>query len=425
MFVFRESGPEGFAPRVNEDSLEYVSIAKNLAQHGIFSRESSPPFTPERLRTPGFPLFLSLFYRLYPQLTFLAIIQNLFFLLAIILLYQIILTITANKRMALIASSFLTFEPAILYWNSQLTTESLFTIVILGSFFCLILFLSQLKLRFIFYSGFFLGFALLIRPVTQYLYIIFLGGIIIMGFLEKLSWKNIFSGVALFLFGYAIITTPWMLRNKILFGTTSVTTMNVGFGKYIRAMHEELGIFVDYTRFGGQERSEVERLAIVRTDAIKTIAQHPFLFAKIHFSGLLPFFLGDGYVTALSAILPALKETRLVTNWSGNPLELITFLRGHRGLEGFIFWSGKVIWFAMAIAAIFGFLSLYRRGGSERYFAILIFIVIYYFALASGVGSYSRFRFPVNPFIFYFAAAGIIFLKEQLTTMISSKSSRE
>lgn len=412
--VFRESGPSGFAPRINEDASEYVSLAKNLSQYGIFSREDAPPLTPERLRTPGFPLFLSFFYFISPRLTFLTAAQNVFFLLAIILLYKIVLAITASKKTALLASGFLALEPATLYWNSQLTTESLFTLAILVSFFCFILFLKQLKLKFIFYSGFFLGFALLTRPITQYLYLIFLGGTAVIGFLEKINRKKIIFGIIIFLFGYALVVSPWMIRNKILFGTTSVSTMNVGFGKYVRAIHEELGIYVDYTRFGGQERSEVERLAIVRADAIRTIVRHPIIFAKIHLSGALPFFLGDGYVTALGAISKSFRNSHVVTNWTGNPRELIVFLRGHQGLEGIIFWIGKLVWFVVTIAAVIGIWISTRARGRERRVAALIFIIIYYFVLASGVGSYSRFRFPVNPFIFYFAAAGIIFLKERL-----------
>lgn len=408
--VFKESGSSGFAPRINEDALEYVSLAKNLSQYGIFSREDAPPLTPERLRTPGFPLFLSFFYFIYPQLAFLVMAQNVFFLLAIILLYEIVLTITSSKKTALLASVFLALEPTTLYWNSQLTTESVFTTVILAAFYCLILFLKRSNLRFIFYSGFFLGFALLVRPIAQYLYIIFLGSILIVGLLEKLSWKKIFLGIAIFLFGYALVVAPWAFRNKNLFGTTAVSIINVGFGKYLTAMNEELGVQNDYRMFNGKKISSAEQLTIVPQEALRTIIAHPFLFAKIHFSSLLPFFLGDGYVTALGDILPSLQGTHVVTNWSGSPNELLTFVFGHRGIEAIVFWSGKFIWLVISILWIIGFVSLVRIGGSKRYFTVFLGLIIYYFALAGGVGSYSRFRFPVNPFIFYFAAVGIYVL---------------
>lgn len=420
--VFKESGSSGFASPVNEDSLEYISIARNLTQYGIFSRDSSPPFTPERLRTPGYPLFLSLFYRIYPHLTFLVVIQNLFFLLAIILLYKIILAIIVNKKIALMASGFFAVEPTMLYWNSQLTTESLFTLVILASFFCLTLFLKQSRLKFVFYSGFFLGFALLVRPIAQYLYIIFLGGILIVGFLEKLSWKNIFSGFAIFLFGYALIVAPWAFRNKNLFGTTAVSIINVGFGKYLTAMNDELGIQNDYKMFNGKMISSAEQLTIVPQEALRTILAHPLLFAKIHFFGLLPFFLGDGYVAALESVLPPLRDAHVVTNWSGSPSQLLTFAFGHHGIEAIVFWFGKFIWLVISILWIIGFVSLIRIGGSKRYFTVFLGLIIYYFALAGGVGSYSRFRFPVNPFIFYFAAVGINVLISKFFTKKTDSS---
>jgi hypothetical protein len=47
------------------------------------------------------------------------------------------------------------------------------------------------------------------------------------------------------------------------------------------------------------------------------------------------------------------------------------------------------------------------RGNKERYLLVWFLLLIIYFSLASGPGSYSRFRFPVEPYLYFFAAGGI------------------
>lgn len=420
--VLSNFGSSGFANPVNEDAGEYVALAKNFAQSGIFSRELSPPFFPERLRTPGYPIFLAVFYRLIPAIPFLAAVQNIFFLAGIVILYHIGQLVTGNKLSSLIAAGFLAFEPSGLYWNNQLTTESFFTVILLSGIFCFLYFFKYQKKRFIFYSGFFLGFALLIRPVTEYLGIIFLFSFILWSLLLKLVWKKAVLGALLFLLGFSLVAAPWMARNQILFGTTSVSTMNVGFGKYLRAIHNELGIYVDYTNYGGVRRSEVERLSLVRKDALRTIVAHPLIFAKIHLLGLVPFFFGDGYLTAFGVVFPHITEARVITNWSGAPEEFLSFLSGHRGFEGFVFWLGKFVWLNIFILAISGFIQSYRVGGAHRRTALFFLLIVYYFALASGVGSYSRFRFPVNPLLFYFAALGVLVLAKKMKNRANLRS---
>lgn len=41
------------------DAITYLMPARNLAEHGVFSRESAPPFVREPYRTPGYPLAIA------------------------------------------------------------------------------------------------------------------------------------------------------------------------------------------------------------------------------------------------------------------------------------------------------------------------------------------------------------------------------
>lgn len=405
-------GPQGFALPVNEDAGEYVAIANNLAEHGVFSRDATPPFSPEQLRTPGYPLLLAFFYKLIPALPFLAAVQNVFFLIGIVLVYQIALLLGARKGTALVVAGLLAFEPTTVYWNNQLTTESSFAVFLLAGIYCFFLFFERSRARFLAYVGFFIGYAFLIRPIAQYLGIFFLVALLVMGAMNNFSLRKVCSAAALLILGFIVTTVPWMWRNQTMFGSIAATPMVVAYGKYFSAMQSELGVSVDFANYGGIPRDKSEHSELVRQETIRIIARHPLLFAKIHFAGLVPFFLGDGYTAVFGTIFPTLGEMRPITNWTGSPTQLISFIAGHRGIEAVVFWSGKFVWLTVTMLAMFGFYKIVR--GRKRRYAILILAIIYYFALASGVGSYSRFRFPVNPLIFIFAAVGITTLTERL-----------
>lgn len=410
--VWAQHGPGGFALPVNEDAGEYVAIARNLARFGVFSRDLSPPFSPEQLRTPGYPLILAFFYKFIPTLPFLAAAQNIFFLIGIVLVYKIALLLGTRKGTALLAAGFLAFEPTTIYWNNQLTTESAFTVFLLAGTYCFILFFRNSSVRLLAYAGFFLGYSFLIRPIAQYLGVIFLVAFLIMGLAEKLSLRTMCSGAALLIFGFIGTAAPWILRNQILFGSTAPTTMVVAYGKYLSAMQSELGVSMDFSKYGGVAQDKFQQSELVRKETIRTLARHPLLFAKIHLAGLAPFFLGDGYTAVFGTVFPTLGEMRPVTNWTGSPAQLVSFLLGHRGIEAVAFWSGKFVWLTITAFAIAGFARVAR--GRERRCAILMLCIVYYFALLSGVGSYSRFRFPVNPFIFLFGAVGIAAAMEKM-----------
>jgi hypothetical protein len=46
-------------PLIENDAREYYQIAINLVQRNAFSRSKEPPFEPDSLRTPVYPLFLA------------------------------------------------------------------------------------------------------------------------------------------------------------------------------------------------------------------------------------------------------------------------------------------------------------------------------------------------------------------------------
>ena len=57
------------------DSSQFVLLADNLLQHGVFSRSYSEPFFPDIARTPGYPLSLAVFRSFGSSLCIISFIQ--------------------------------------------------------------------------------------------------------------------------------------------------------------------------------------------------------------------------------------------------------------------------------------------------------------------------------------------------------------
>ncbi len=47
------------------DSKLYIQLARNIIEQGVFSAESSAPYVPTLIRTPGYPLFISGIYAIF------------------------------------------------------------------------------------------------------------------------------------------------------------------------------------------------------------------------------------------------------------------------------------------------------------------------------------------------------------------------
>jgi len=129
---FRAGSINAYAFR-SLDCSEYYSIAKNIVEHGAFSQDSAPPFTPDTWRTPGYPLFLTLSMLLFGKSpTALVLIQHVLAIASIPLFFTII-SRHASPRRAFFTSLILLLEPYHLFYAFWLLSTTLFTFMLLGT----------------------------------------------------------------------------------------------------------------------------------------------------------------------------------------------------------------------------------------------------------------------------------------------------
>jgi 4-amino-4-deoxy-L-arabinose transferase-like glycosyltransferase len=123
------------------DAALYIQLARNLASHGAYSLAYSQPFSPANYITPGYPLFLSLIFKLFPNfddsVPVVLNIQALLGSLTAVLLYVIALRMM-SPRPALIAGLLVALSPHLIVGGGYFLTETLFTFfVTLAMFLCI------------------------------------------------------------------------------------------------------------------------------------------------------------------------------------------------------------------------------------------------------------------------------------------------
>jgi len=131
-----------FATKATEptgDSPEYVRLAANLARAHAFSQDSSPPYRPDVLRTPVYPLFLALPLALFgsslvwPVLLQLVLLQLLLALAAIWLIHRLALELGLGPAPSALAALLVGLSPNLVFYSVKLTTEMLFVCLLLAT----------------------------------------------------------------------------------------------------------------------------------------------------------------------------------------------------------------------------------------------------------------------------------------------------
>ena len=229
---------------VRGDARDYVAYALNLQSHQVFSRtipassEESPP--PDALRSPGYPLFLSLILdRKFPDLggsgVYLA--QGLLgwatLVLSMYLFRQLLPFWWAMAAGALIALS-----PHLINSSVYLLTEPLFTFLLVAHLLLLERGWSKKSAGLLLLSGVLLALSALVRPATLYLPLAY--GLLVL-LLRDFSWRQRLSGFALLVAPLVLSTTIWSIRNYHSIGAVSDPTLQANFlqhGMYPNMMFE-------------------------------------------------------------------------------------------------------------------------------------------------------------------------------------------
>jgi 4-amino-4-deoxy-L-arabinose transferase-like glycosyltransferase len=426
------------------DSREYVALAKNLAAHRTFSRDTGPPLRPELFRTPGYPLLLALPFALFGQsLVWPLLLQLLLSVAAVWLTRKLALELGLEPRPAAFAALLVGLSPNLSFLSSKLISEPLFTLLLLV---CLLLLnryrLSRRTLDLI-GTGISLGLLILVRPIATFFPLVVAAYVLYLvhrssSIIPRSSVRVHHSSFALhpsslippliLLASASAVVAPWAIRNGTKTGRYIISTAsehNIYLYDAATVLAAEKGITIPQARDSMLAEAQAKFGPIDTTDeatmwqklasvARSRFLRRPGLAAPVWLFGVSADFLNPISVGPLlihAGSSPAPGSANLLQSSLG-------LLAKGRFAEAFrTAWRVRVggaplfILVVLALATLFNLLLIWFGIASlflRRTRGLLwLLLPILYFTLVTGTVGDARFRAPIEPLLCLFAAVAL------------------
>lgn len=388
------------------DSKAYVILANNIINHGVYSVSMTEPFSPESFRAPGYPAFLSILFTIVPWPLAALFVHALISGLAPILLY--LFARPFHERAAFWAAILFSLDPVRLFLAASFLTDSLFVVL----FFTSLVALEKGKesTKFLVLSALFLGLAILVRPIAQFLPLLYAA--YLLATIQPVR-KAALMGLLLVAVAYLVVA-PWAYRNHRLFDSWNVSSIGAAnlaiynapeFLKWSPDAHAEARL----ASFQLEQNALPyhEALSLARSDVFVStfrdvIRGHEFSYLVFHVVKTIPFFVTDGLRDTIRLFdvdigtMPNISGALM----RGDIALLLTYVLSG-GLPIALLVLGSGFWSLVSVL----FVSEAVRSFIRRdLFPLFLTLLVCYFAFLTGPVSNARYRLPIEGFIFFLGA---------------------
>lgn len=196
------------------DARGYNVLAQNLVAHGTISRATEPPFIPSARRMPGYPLFIATIYQLVgTNVHAVKFVQILFGPVLCLLAFALGKIAFKDNRIAMVAAGLVAISPPLINYNNHLTTEGLFTVLLVGSTFATYAWLRQPSYGRAVSAGLLWGTLTLVKPEAA-LFPVAIVPVVLLLCADRHAMTRQ-CAVALVATGFLV--GPWIYRNYVVF----------------------------------------------------------------------------------------------------------------------------------------------------------------------------------------------------------------
>lgn len=390
-----------------DDIRAYVALAKNIVTYGSFISQNG--FTPESWYTPGYPLFLAFFWRLFHSWIPVIAVQIILSSFTAAIICRI--GKRFHKKIGIGAGLLFALEPFSIYISLFLWSETIFVFLFVAFMYYFIEFLDTQKKTNAIYAAVFIALAMYVKQSVFFL------PFLLVLFINK---KNIAGFFIFFILSIGFIS-PWILRNKIIFdswalGASSSATLffsdAIPFEEY-RVSDSKIrylvgaedkknngfpkphGIYTDDAGYG----LYYEDFYI--DSAKQIIVEHPVQYVFFHaIYGIGGFALQDTW--------------RGILRRGGYKLEgegFTSAISSFHFKKAFDWILSNRLWFAVGILGhLFAIITFFlmMKGFTFNKITLFLMSIFLYFALTTGPLSYrERYKFPATPALYVLAIVGL------------------
>lgn len=411
------------------DSQSYLRPAQNMLTHGVFSQDTTPPYTPDALRTPGYPAFLALFMLLFGTEPYIGIVAAQVVIgaltsIGLLLLGQKLF----NSSTGLLVGFLHAIAPMQVSMVGWILTETLFTALLVSGLLLLVTGFQKSKWWMFGLSGLIFGLAALTRPIGLWMLVPLVLALLLHD-LPRPRWQP----ALLFVVGYALVAGLWMGRNYIHFGRTSLSSA-MDFHLYYYAVPdftaERQGISLDEARQSMDARlaeypDTGDRWPLARegTMARQIIMEHPVEFVWSNGIKSLKGLVRPGFSFALFTLSDENSTARdpVSVFASGDPLDTIRALFLENGWILALHIYMLVFTWGLLGLSLVGLVALIVR---HRWSLVMILGLLPALMLyPPGVSANARYRSSVEPLLMLLFIVGVSWLRNHFRrTLVTGQS---
>ena len=441
------------------DFIEYWTLAKNVTDGHGFSLRNAEPFEPSALRIPGYPLFLAISYALTGSTVFASILQILLYAFFGVLVYWVLRELEIGEGLAMVAGVMSLFEPDIASTAMYLISDTLFNVLLLGSFLVFLKAYKGRNYRLFYTVSVLLGVSAIVRPISLAVWGIYAVIWLYSGIRPFFARRNV--SVLLISLSLAVIpVAPWIVRNYVKFGVprfSSADTYNLytivvpqimslrdGISysdarsqlleDFLRA--KELAPFPDVTNVGHR----INRAEFLMADNFayqswmqerfnETIRANPRYYAEAVARSVVEFFTQVNWLTPLEhweLLRPSYQpEISFMDELRENGLGGLareTVRRFSCGIDCVASFGlvalGRLVWSVLTLLSVVGVIVWYHRMPhlrpqiSASVLFVLFVALLHVFFI--GMLVQPRYRIPLVPFFFGFSLIALQFVWQKI-----------
>lgn len=419
-------------PDIGSNSGEYRVLAENLAQHGaLIQRDGlTGEWLPFTFRTPGYSLYIGLFYTLF------GITDTAHYAIAFsqVLFASIMAVIAAyigsryfSPKIGLMVGCFSALDPWLSFSTIAILNDNPFSFAYTLSFLAAIIAIEKLTWRWALLWGLTLGFATLIRPLPKYNLAI----VVVVFALSAIDWQKKFRLTLISILGFSLLVGGWSLRNRVQTGHWDLET-NQGMSMLWRTAHltrestpEDyqvdplLAQARDITAkteppYGGvvfgnlreeMGLSEREANELMVTIAYENVRLNPMAYVRRGIFHIFSFQTGIGMFVEFA--VENLNASPDLRDGVGGHLQKADY--GYLALNLFLRLSTT---FIFAVLFPIGLIYAWFRYKEARLFHLyFILALLYHFAVSTLVIGQDRYRLPLHGVMFIYIGCAILYLQ--------------
>ncbi|KUO94767.1 hypothetical protein ATW55_10120 [Ferroacidibacillus organovorans] len=374
-------------PPQSEDFAWYFYHAVDLAK-GLGYRRATGGYT--AYWPIGYPFFLSLIYRVFPQTVWVGLVTNALLSVGIVALtYLLTFRIFARKGVALAAAAFYTALPSQIEWNAVLGSEELFTILLMIFLAIFTIPPGAMRRPWVTYgsAGVVLGMACDVRPIPL-LFPFMAWGIAVIW--RRAQWRFYSRVLVYVLAGMAFAILPVSLRNWIAMHHFILISTNGGVNLW-QGIYANRGFYWLWNPAQNPllaaHGNEIRENAIGMNAFFHYLFHHPLNFFENGLYKIRNLYASDQNAVhyTLLAHLPHVPLS-VIENW--------------RRFDTYAYYG-------FMIFVLIGFFVRRNLSATAKFAIQIVLLYLFYdTVIFLAFPAWSRFRYPMMPMFALFAGSG-------------------